>query len=327
MTAPSSIGGAFPDLTNAQRAIDRAASDSDEALRAAAQQFEALFVQMLLKSVREAGLQGSLPMMAERSGPFQQMYEREMSGEIAKSGQIGIAELIVEQFSRAGVTPGDRGADGGETVQAHSLERGVDYRGRESVNALSAARGYGGSAGQHTPLDFVRELWPVAKAAGEELGINPRAIVAHAALESGWGRSVPKTDAGLSSHNLFGIKADDGWTGAVVARRTLEYEQGTVVSRVARFRAYDSLRTGVQDYVSFLRENPRYTIALTQVSDTETFFEELQHAGYATDPAYSRKLMAVLDGSTLGDSLRSLKLEGQRPINGIAEELGDLGGV
>jgi len=144
-----------------------------------------------------------------------------------------------------------------------------------------------------SPEEFVRELWPCAEAAGAELGIDPRHLLAQAALETGWGQSLPCATDGRSSFNLFGIKAGTGWNGQSVAVRTLEFEGGIPVAKQARFRAYDSAADSFRDYVSVLRDNPRYAAALNTGSDTKAFAQALQRGGYATDPAYARKIAAI----------------------------------
>ena len=136
---------------------------------------------------------------------------------------------------------------------------------------------------------FIAELMPHATEAARELGVDPRSLIAQAALETGWGRSQPGGD----SHNLFGIKAGSSWTGASVQANTEEFAAG-VASRVdANFRAYGSPRESVEDYVRVIRDNPRYAGALNTGSDVQRFANALQRGGYATDPDYARKLVAV----------------------------------
>jgi len=136
---------------------------------------------------------------------------------------------------------------------------------------------------------FISELLPHANEAARELGVDPRALIAQAALETGWGRSQPGGD----SHNLFGIKAGANWNGASVQANTQEFDSG-VASRVdASFRAYGSPRESVEDYVRLIRDNPRYASAMNTGSDVQAFANALQRGGYATDPDYARKLAAV----------------------------------
>jgi flagellar protein FlgJ len=166
-----------------------------------------------------------------------------------------------------------------------------------------------------TPLsqeDFVKAVWPAAKAAGNELGVDPRSLIAQAALETGWGRSIPNDASGNSSFNLFGVKSGTQWSGSSVAVKTLEFEGGVPVPRTDKFRAYASANESFNDYVALLRDNPRYADALNTGSDTKAFAAALQRGGYATDPAYAQKLTAIaqnVDGMTT-----ALKSDDIRPM-------------
>ena len=150
-----------------------------------------------------------------------------------------------------------------------------------------------------SPEDFVERLLPIARETAGELGVDPRVLVAQAALETGWGKAVIQREDGSSSNNLFGIKADSRWSGDRVHANTLEYEDGLVVRKREPFRAYDSYADSFRDYLAFLRDNPRYGEALNRTGDPRGFMQALQQAGYATDPAYANKILAILDGARL----------------------------
>jgi flagellar protein FlgJ len=130
-------------------------------------------------------------------------------------------------------------------------------------------------------------------AAGRELGVDPRSLLAHAALETAWGKSMPAAANGQGSNNLFGVKAGAHWNGDSVGSSTVEFDHGVAQQRTERFRAYDTPAASFQDYVALLRDNPRYAAALGQGSDAAGFASALQNAGYATDPRYAQKLLAV----------------------------------
>jgi len=149
-----------------------------------------------------------------------------------------------------------------------------------------------------SPEAFAHALWPAASRAAHALGTRPEAVLAVAALESGWGRHVPLRADGSSSHNLFGIKAH-GWGGEVTHAATLEFEHGAFARRVEPFRAYDSPQAAVEDFARFVRANPRYREALASDGDAAAFVHALARAGYATDPRYGEKLEALLDSAPL----------------------------
>ena len=138
-------------------------------------------------------------------------------------------------------------------------------------------------------------MWPHAQKAAQEIGVDPHALLAQAALETGWGKSVPSNNAGDSSFNLFGIKASGQWSGATVNVPTLEFESGVAVRKVERFRSYDSAAQSFQDYAGLIRDNARYEKALGTGTDVAAFAAALQEGGYATDPQYANKIIAVAD--------------------------------
>jgi flagellar protein FlgJ len=163
-----------------------------------------------------------------------------------------------------------------------------------------------------SPEDFVQQLWPCAAEAGRELGVDPTHLLAQAALETGWGKSLPCDANGNPSFNFFGIKAGTDWTGDTVATRTLEFQGGVPVPQVAHFRAYESAQDSFRDYVALLRDNPRYAAALNTGNDAKAFATALQRGGYATDPAYAQKIASI--AQNLGNSAIALKSSGSQPI-------------
>jgi len=158
-----------------------------------------------------------------------------------------------------------------------------------------------------TPGDFVRSLWPHAREAAAELGVDPRVLLAQAALESGWGRRMPRHADGRPSYNLFGIKADQRWDGERVSSGTLEYRDGVVNREHAAFRAYGSPAESMADYAAFIRGGPRYREALARADDAGAYVQAIADAGYATDPAYAHKVMSIYHGPELRDALAALQ--------------------
>ena len=149
------------------------------------------------------------------------------------------------------------------------------------------------SAGVDGPSSFVADIAPAAEEAARRLGVAPELVVAHAALESGWGRKPLVQADGRSTHNLFGIKATGNWQGDVAEARTTEFHGGVPVGRTERFRSYPDQAAAFRDYAQLLLDNPRYRDALNTGSDARAFAEGLARGGYATDPAYAAKLAGV----------------------------------
>jgi len=175
--------------------------------------------------------------------------------------------------------------------------------------AQQAAEGFA----PRSPERFVASIWHHAQAAARELGVDARALVAQAALETGWGRKqIPRGDGG-SGHNLFGIKAP-GWRGERATAGTHEYVDGVRRRETAQFRAYASPAESFADYVRLLKQNPRYRQALQSGGDVGRFAQALQKAGYATDPSYAAKIAAIANGPTIGRAVQA--------IAGIAARMG-----
>jgi flagellar protein FlgJ len=171
---------------------------------------------------------------------------------------------------------------------------------------------------RHTPERFVAEIWDHARQAGKELGVDPRALVAQAALETGWGRRMIRTGDGGNAHNLFGIKAT-GWKGERTRTATHEYSNGVKHAESADFRAYASPAESFADYVRLLKNNPRYQQALAAGKDIQGFARGLQKAGYATDPGYATKIASIAHGPTLGRMLSSMGSAVRTAVNATVD--------
>lgn len=266
------------------------------ALKAAAQQFESLFTQMLLKNMREAGKGFGDSLFGSEQGDFyQSMFDEQIALQLSQGGGLGLADMLIRQLSAASSPSGDEAIV--SAAQGSSIRSHVEWSGGKE--------------------DFIRSLWPHARQAAGELGVDPHALLAQAALETGWGRSVPCTTDGECSFNLFGIKAGSRWGGAQVAVPTLEYEDGVAVRKVERFRAYASPAESFRDYAQLIRDNPRYREALNAGGDVAAFADALQRGGYATDPDYARKIVAV--AADVRTSVNALKAGGDAPISVYGE--------
>ena len=302
----------------------QAQADPEQALSAVARQFESLFIKMMLKSMRDAGF-GDPYFDSSQQELYRDMFDNQISLDMAKGQGIGLAEALTRQLRRY-LPPASDKPPGGSVAATGSeeftwrptaplLPRPVpnavsgpavpETKEAESAAATgSAAANAGRGRGEALPAfagpaDFVRRLWPHAEEAGRELGVSPRALIAQAALETGWGRHISRDAEGRSSHNLFNIKADRRWPGPTVTVQTLEFRNGLPQRETARFRAYDSFADSFRDYVAFLRGSPRYRQALERADDPEAFVSELQAAGYATDPRYADKIIDILRRDTL----------------------------
>jgi flagellar protein FlgJ len=245
--------------------LRRGASANDPStLREVARQFESIFTKMMLDSMRSASF-GDPMFGSDQVDMYQDMMDDQMAVQLSQGRGLGLADMLIRQLSQGG-------------MGAAAAARGGDEAGAA------------GSASPEQQRKFIELMMPQAEAAARELGIDARAIVAQAALETGWGTSTP----GGSSHNHFGIKAGASWNGASVTADTTEYVAGVPGGERARFRAYGSLAENLEDYVRVL-SSPRYEAALGTGSDVRAFANALQRGGYATDPEYANKLVATFE--------------------------------
>jgi peptidoglycan hydrolase FlgJ len=257
-----------------------AATQSPQALREAARQFESLFTNMMLKSMRSATEKDPL-FGSDQADFYQDMFDQQLAVQLGKGKGLGLADMLVRQLmggtaAAPGATTDPSGADGGAKAT---------------------------TSGWQTKEDFISAIRPAATAAARELGVDPDTIIAHAALETGWGQSMPAGADGRPSFNLFGIKGGGEWSGAATRSTTQEFANGRMQPVNASFRAYDSPEQSVQDYVRLLSGNPRYSAALGTGSDVAAFARGLTGGGYATDPDYVAKLTAVAARLKSGNSL------------------------
>ena len=141
----------------------------------------------------------------------------------------------------------------------------------------------------YTPADFVNKMLPSVRRAANSLGVNPEALLAQAALETGWGQRMPRNADGSPSYNMFGIKAGEEWSGARAAADTMEVVNGVATPRRTAFRAYGSIEESVNDFAKLLASSPRYKEALAAGGDAQAYIAGIGKSGYATDPEYANK--------------------------------------
>lgn len=270
-----------------------AGNKSSGANKAVAKQFEALFLQQMLHSMRQAMANGGGPFDSETTRFYQGMFDQQFASVMAEHGGIGLAGFIEKQLDAA---------SGGLKLPGEALQMPA-FSSRPVTPLIPLAPvTVSATALDGTRSGFVAQVWPQAQKAAEQLGVPAHFLVAQAALETGWGKAVIQHADGRSSYNLFNIKAGKNWTGKTVDARTTEYENGQPVSRVERFRAYDSYDESFRDYAALIGQSPRYASVLGQ-TDAGAFARALQSGGYATDPGYASKLVRIINGSTLRQGL------------------------
>jgi flagellar protein FlgJ len=269
----------------------QAKQSPDQALKLAAQQFESVFMNMMLKSMRDATPQDGM-MDSEQTKMFTGMLDQQLAQSMSTRG-IGLADMMVKQLSH-------NGASGAHTPPQSALStlKGASVQSPPVNNP--PAKGLPSAFNVSTQQDFVNRMLPHAMQASAATGVPPQLMLGQAALESGWGkREIPMADGG-NSFNLFGIKAGANWHGKVAEVMTTEYKNGIASKQVEKFRAYSSYDEAFKDYAGMMSSNPRYANVLQPGNSPAEMAQALQKSGYATDPKYAEKLVSVMKQVSAG---------------------------
>ena len=293
-----------------------AKAGSPEALKGAATQFESMFINMMMKSMRDATPQDG-PLDSQETKTFTSMLDQQMSQKLAKRG-IGLADVLVRQLGvqeagkqalaqmnqqALGIGGQQAAAPAGGlgSQDAARMLRAGDAMSTDRAPAASAVTGSArGTNNENKPAHvraFQEKLADAAEEAEQATGVPAKFMLGQAALETGWGKRMIRNADGSSSNNLFGIKAGPDWKGKVATAVTTEYVNGRPHTRVEKFRAYDSHADAFKDYARLIGNNPRYEKVLQHGGDASAFAHGLQRAGYATDPQYAAKLSRIIKHS------------------------------
>lgn len=290
------------------------------AMKEAATQFEAMFINMMMKSMRDATPQEGM-LDNQQTKTFTTMLDQQTSQNLAKRG-VGLADVLVRQLSanQMGQQALAIGADGMSSDAAAGAGRltpslsnaAAMYGNGAALGAGAAVNAVSGTAASKAPplpattetgrvqaphvRAFQEKLHEHAHAAEQTTGVPAKFMLGQAALETGWGKRMIRNADGSNSNNLFGIKAGAGWKGKVATAVTTEYVNGKPQTKVEKFRAYDSPADSFRDYANMIAKNPRYEKVIGS-SDAATFAQGLQRAGYATDPNYAAKLTRLIKNS------------------------------
>jgi peptidoglycan hydrolase FlgJ len=270
-------GAAAPDTSAATTYTDlnglealKRDPNSPQAQKAVAEQVEAMFLQMMLKSMRDAS--ASQDPDGNEMGMYQDMFDKQVALTISQHADLGIGRLLKRQVS--GKSPP------------------VSPKAAAETGAIAP-----------TAADFVNRMLPAIKSAAASLGVSPKGLLAQAALETGWGQRMPRNADGSPSYNMFGIKAGEGWTGAKAVADSMEVTNGVAAPKRTAFRSYGSIEESVNDFAALLKNSPRYKDALAAGNDAQAYISRIGNSGYATDPDYSNKLNEILHGDAMQSAL------------------------
>jgi len=331
----------YHDFNSLAQLKNKGKDDNPEAIREAAKQFESIFVGMMLKSMRDANAAiVDEPLFdSAQMDMYREMHDEQLTLHLAssKSG-LGLTDILVQQLSK---NPGSRDDSKVENnvqnttqfnprrvssqpyikpvnkVQTSYIEQSTNNELMSNVqqvkqdvvtetNTTTSIAKEERGLDFSSPANFVQSLWPYAQQAAKVLQLDPKLLIAQAALETGWGKFVMRTEQGASSKNLFGIKATNNWEGQKTQINTLELEAGTLQQTKAEFRTYDSYAQSFSDYANFISTRNRYQKAMEVASKPESYVKELQAAGYATDPDYANKIGSIYNSPTLNNALKTL---------------------
>jgi peptidoglycan hydrolase FlgJ len=305
----------------------KAHSDSPEAKKEVAQQFEAILMQMVLGSMRDA----NKAFVTEGFGTqqmdmYQDLFDKQLSLVMSKSG-VGFAAMIEKNMDQQAAAAKGVQTDKNVLMQSahvgqhHPLPSVANMESAmpapvevatedKSSNAVPAVTETEPKKTFASPEDFVKKLWSAAKSAAKVIGASPEFLLAQAALETNWGKNIISHDKESSSYNLFNIKAGNNWEHKTVAADTLEQKNGVLVKERASFRSYNSFGESFQDYVSMLTRNDRYSDTLKKVTDPAQFASALQNAGYATDQNYADKVMKIFSSRNFQGIVKKMQSMG-----------------
>jgi peptidoglycan hydrolase FlgJ len=296
------------DANSLNKLKNSAKENSPEAIKEVAKQFEAVFINMVMKSMRAATPQDG-PFDNEQSRTFTAMLDQQLSTNLANKG-VGLAEVLTRQLTKSShgavnameqAVSGDSDVTNADTLGVSNVmpnllkESGYTQKPAivptttPMINSLVKPSDLSGKA-----AEFHQRLSKHAVAASRETGMPANYMLGQAALETGWGRREIKSSDGTNSLNLFGIKATGGWKGKVVETTTTEYINGVKEKRVEKFRAYDSYADSFKDFAKLIQNNPRYQSVMANVNSISGYARALQNSGYATDPQYANKLASVI---------------------------------
>jgi flagellar protein FlgJ len=287
-----------------------AKENSPEAIKGVAKQFEAIFMNMMLKSMREASSSQDNPFDNEQSRTFTSMLDQQLSSNLASKG-LGLADILAKQLSKSGYPANnaleqaatDAPSNTNDSLPSSSALVSNPLSSRststfephiEKTTAPSNANALNLNAVSDNSSEFQNRMMQHAEEASRTTGVPAHLMLGQAALESGWGKRELKGVDGTPSYNLFGIKATGDWDGKIVEATTTEYIHGVKQKRIEKFRAYDSYADSFKDFANMMRNNQRYEKVLTNLQNIDGYAQSMQKAGYATDPNYASKLASVI---------------------------------
>jgi peptidoglycan hydrolase FlgJ len=303
------------DFSSISQLKRNAISGTSDSIKQVADQFETLFINMMMQSMRKTIPNGGLFNQSAMQ-LFTSMFDQQIAQQTAGKG-FGLANVIAKQLNNQPNTSANINAQPQTNNNQPNMRLAQSLFSDNQSNLSPAALGQMlyqqqkannltkaniNALSQQTPLNdldkdpitqFITEWFEPAQKASKASGIPYEVIIAQAALETGWGKKQIKTTDNQPSHNYFGIKATSSWKGHSTRLTTQEFLNNNMIKIKDDFRVYRNKQHALTDYLDLLTKNPRYK-AVVNAPDARTAAKALQDAQYATDPNYSDKLIQII---------------------------------
>lgn len=312
------------DLQGLDQLRQKAQGNSKEAIREVANQFESMFASMLIKSMRQANeaFETDSPFNNKNTKFYTDMQDKQLALDISAHGSLGLADALVRQLDPTSMVAPQPipqsnmlmpNTDQAKMMTLKQEAPEIELNKPDQTPAFPISTNETAQSKNKAftdPASFIETVMPYAKKVANALGISASALVAQSALETGWGKKIINGSDNQSSFNLFNIKANNGWQGDKVTKNSLEVENGIGIKRRSDFRAYQNFEQSFEDYGRFITTNQRYQEALQQGTDAGRYVEELQEAGYATDPQYAEKIKQIMNSESFKTAVAEGELNG-----------------
>lgn len=301
----------YTDVQSLERLRYQSNKNPNEAKKEVAQQFEAMLMQIVLRSMREANKAISSDLFgSDQMDFYQDIFDKQLSL-LTSNSSTGFAHIVETNIDQQYGLAQNSASAIPETKPNHELKNEAEnikplfqlHKDTSVANSTVISKYEKAPPQPHkesifnSPEEFVKTLWTSAKTAAKAIGVDPKLLLAQAALETNWGKKILPHGKENSSFNLFNIKADHSWKNQTTTMDTLEQKDGVLSKVKSSFRSYESFVDSFKDYVQFLKQNGRYNDALKKANDPHQFIHALQSAGYATDTNYADKIMKIFSSN------------------------------
>jgi len=295
----------YTDVNALEQLRGQLRSNPEKAKHEVAQQFESIFIQMMLRSMRDANKGFTSDLLSSHDMEmYEDMFDKQLSLSLSQKG-LGLRKSIEDSIDRinhpTSIEPSDTRKPPFYFMGAKIIPANMETMKPQVTNPINQA-----PPGFESSKDFVEQLWGYAKSAANKIGTQTEALLAQAGLETDWGKKIIRGPNG-STFNLFNIKSDSKNDHDSVKVSTIEHRDGLIKRENAQFKSYNSYQESFIDYVKLIKNNPRYADARSKAANPEDYFDALQAAGYATDENYAKKIKGIYNSHHFNHLILSQK--------------------